>query len=219
MKPTVILFAFVVMCWGCGTQRVTDADDNTYKTVQIGNQLWMAENLNVSHFRNGDPIPHVKTDEEWERAGDNKQPAWCYYDNDPAHGEKYGKMYNWYAANDSRGIAPKGWHVPSDAEWTALANYLGGRDVAGTKMRTASGWNENGDGTNESGFSGLPGGGRDVNGSFYYAGYYGSWWSSTQSATTKAWTRNLGYNIYGIGSVYRNDGSKGNGLSVRCLRD
>jgi uncharacterized protein (TIGR02145 family) len=219
MKPTVILFALVVMCWGCGTQRVTDADDNTYKTVQIGNQLWMAENLNVSHFRNGDPIPHVKTDEEWERAGDNKQPAWCYYDNDPAKGEKYGKMYNWYAANDSRGLAPKGWHVPSDAEWTALANYLGGRDVAGTKMRTASGWNENGDGTNESGFSGLPGGGRDVNGSFYYAGYYGSWWSSTQSATTKAWTRNLGYNIYGIGSVYRNDGSKEDGLSVRCLRD
>jgi len=130
-----------------------------------------------------------------------------------------GKMYNWYAANDSRGLAPKGWYVPSDAEWTALANYLGGRDVAGTKMRTASGWNENGDGTNESGFSGLPGGGRDVNGSFYYAGYYGSWWSSTQSATTKAWTRNLGYNIYGIGSVYRNDGSKEDGLSVRCLRD
>ena len=128
------------------------------QTVTIGTQVWMTKNLDVDHFRNGDPIPQAKTDEEWQKAGENKQPAWCYYDNDPANGVKYGKLYNWYAVNDERGLAPEGYHVPSDKEWTVLIDYLGGEEVAGEKMKSTSGWEENGNGSNSSGFTALPGG-------------------------------------------------------------
>jgi len=91
-------------------------------TVAIGKQVWMTENLNVDTFRNGEAIPHVKTNEEWIKAGENKQPAWCYCDNDPANGAKYGKLYNWYAVANARGLCPAGWHVPSDDEWTQLTD-------------------------------------------------------------------------------------------------
>jgi uncharacterized protein (TIGR02145 family) len=103
-----------------------DADGKVYKSVIIGNQSWMAENLNTSKFRNGDPIPEVKTDEEWAKALKEGRPAWSYYDNDQKKGAKYGKLYNWYAVNDPRGLAPIGWHIPTDNEWTALTDYLGG---------------------------------------------------------------------------------------------
>ena len=106
---------------------------NSFEEVTIGNQIWMTKNLNVDKFRNGDPILEAKTDEEWQKAGEKKQPAWCYYDNDPKNGEQYGKLYNWYAVNDPRGLAPEGYHVPTDAEWTQLSDYLGGEDVAGKK--------------------------------------------------------------------------------------
>ena len=105
------------------------------KSVTIGTQVWMKENLNVSTFRNGDPIPEAKTAEEWKAAGAAKQPAWCYYDNDPKNGAKYGKLYNWYAVNDPRGLAPVGWHVPTKEELSDLINYLGGEYVAGRKMK------------------------------------------------------------------------------------
>jgi uncharacterized protein (TIGR02145 family) len=120
----------------------------------------MTENLNVDKFRNGDPIPEAKIDEEWEEADENGEPAWCYYDNDSTNGVKYGKLYNWYAVTDPRGLAPEGWNVPIDEEWTTLIDFLGGEDVAGTKMKSTSGWAESGNGTKESGFSGLPGGNR-----------------------------------------------------------
>jgi uncharacterized protein (TIGR02145 family) len=114
-------------------------DGKTYNTVQIGNQIWMSENLNVSTFRNGDVIPEVKSKDEWELKGFNKQPAWCYYNNDPANGLKYGKLYNWYAVSDPRGLAPDGYHIPSDEEWTVLTNFLG--KSGGEKMKSKSGWN------------------------------------------------------------------------------
>ena len=160
------------------------------QTVTIGSQVWMSKNLDVAKFRNGDPIPEAKTDEEWEKAGRNEQPAWCYYKNDPANGAKYGKLYNWYAVNDSRGLAPVGYHIPSDAEWTILTDYLGGENVAGTKMKTKSGWVKNGNGTNSSGFSGLPGGNRNNNGTFNNIGNNGNWWSSSENNTNYAWNRN-----------------------------
>jgi uncharacterized protein (TIGR02145 family) len=106
------------------------------QTVTIGTQVWMTKNLNVATFRNGDPIPEAKTDEEWERAGAEGKPAWCYYNNDPKNGTKYGKLYNWYAVNDPRGLAPSGYHVPPDAEWTILTDYLGGEYDAGTKVKS-----------------------------------------------------------------------------------
>ena len=186
------------------------------QTVTIGKQVWMTKNLDVATFRNGDPIPEAKTDEEWKKAAENKQPAWCYYDNDPANGAKYGKLYNWYAVNDSRGLAPAGYHVPSDVEWTKLTNFLGGEGVAGTKMKSKSGWAENRNGTNTSGFSGLPGGNRNDDGAFDGIGNNGCWLSSTEVYTSNAWDRLLDYSV---GYVFRAYYNKGIGLSVRCLRD
>jgi len=186
------------------------------QTVTIGTQVWMTRNLDVATFRNGDPIPQAKTSEEWYEAGKNKQPAWCYYNNDPANGAKYGKLYNWFAVNDSRGLAPVGYHIPSDAEWTILTDYLGGAEKAGKKMKSKQGWAENGNGTNSSGFSILPGGSRDDDGAFDADGEVGFWWSSTEDGTTSAWRRDLSYDA---GHVARDDGDKRAGFSVRCLRD
>src|SRR5712675_951158 len=116
--------------------QVIDRDGNSYKTVRIGTQEWMAENLNVSHFKNGDEIPEAKTNEEWKKASDEHKPAWCNYDNDLMNGKKYGKLYNWYAVNDPRGLTPNGWHVPSNSEcFEHLIKFLGGEDVAGGKMK------------------------------------------------------------------------------------
>ncbi|NDC77320.1 MAG: hypothetical protein EBZ67_05555 [Chitinophagia bacterium] len=186
------------------------------KTVSIGTQVWMTENLNVDRFRNGDPIPEAKTPEEWKDAGERKQPAWCHYENDPVNGKKYGKIYNWYAVNDPRGIAPIGYHIPTEEEWQKLINHLGGKEIAGIKMKSASGWLNNGNGSNISGFSGLPGGGRGSDGSFSHVGEYGSWWSSTGDDALSAWVRAL---YYRIGTVDWGSLGKGKGLSVRCLRD
>ena len=118
----------------------------------------MAENLNVEYYRNGDIIPQVQDEHEWASL---KTGAWCYYENDPANGKKYGKLYNWYAVNDTRGLVPEGWHIPSYSEWRELIEYLG-EDSAGTKMKSTSGWFENGNGTNSSGFGALGAGYRYV---------------------------------------------------------
>lgn len=186
------------------------------QNIAIGTQVWMNKNLDVSTFRNGDQIPQAKTNEEWKKAGENKQPAWCYYENAPANGAKYGKLYNWYAVIDSRGLAPVGYHIPTDEEWTILTDYLGGEEKAGAKMKSKNGWNDNGNGTNSSGLSGLPGGTRNSNGTFNNIGYIGYWWSSTEDITASAWNRYLYYNN---GIVNRYNYYKGLGFSVRCLRD
>jgi uncharacterized protein (TIGR02145 family) len=219
-----------------------------YLEVTIGEQVWMSENLNVDKFRNGDSIPQAKSEEEWKKAGESRQPAYCYYENDPANGAKYGKLYNWYAVMDPRGLAPKGWHVPSDAEWRLLTDYLGGVEVAGAKIKSTRGWYEykdiacsncaswnqeyrekvpchtcrdtrvggkkkvyRGNGSNISGFSGLPGGTRQ-DGLFYSDGQSCDWWSSTDGIT-----RNLWGPLNSIMDFPKRD--KGDGCSVRCLRD
>jgi hypothetical protein len=185
-----------------------------FKTVKIGNQVWMLENLNVVHYANGDPIPEVKDEDKWSQLNSG---AWCYYDSDIANGKVYGKLYNWYAVNDARGLAPKGWHIPTDAEWTLLTDHLGGMDIAGTKMKSTSGWWDNRNSTNSSGFSGLPGGStfRDYDGDGSI-GYVSEWWSSTEYDTDDAWYRKL---TYYDGLVNSNGDFKYRGLSVRCLRD
>jgi uncharacterized protein (TIGR02145 family) len=186
------------------------------KDVKIGKQVWMIKNLNVSSFRNGDAIPQAKTDAEWEKAANNKQPAWCFYENDSVIGAKYGMLYNWYAVNDPRGLAPVGYHIPSHDEWTKLIDYLGGENGSGTKMKSKTGWDENGNGNNTSGFSGLPGGIRYDDGIFDNFGGNGFWWSSTAYNISDAWY--TGLDFYS-GDVFENDGSKQVGFSVRCLRD
>jgi uncharacterized protein (TIGR02145 family) len=181
------------------------------QTVTIGTQVWTSKNLNVSTYRNGDVIPQVQDKNAWAKLTTG---AWCYYDNDASNGTKYGKLYNWYAVNDPRGLAPNGYHIPTDAEWTKLSDYLG--KEAGTKMKSTSGWVENGNGSNSSGFSGLPGGDRDGNGTFGLIGEFGSWWNSTEYNTNNAWYRGLNY---ANGTVDRGSSSKEDGFSVRCLRD
>lgn len=137
-------------------QGVTDIDGNTYKTVIIGTQEWIAENLNVEHYRNGDIIPQVQDQNEWAYL---KTGAWCYYDNDPENGKKYGKLYNWYAVNDPRGLAPEGWHIPNNDEWNELIKALGGEDVASGKLKSKECWKGPiSEFQNMSGFSALPAG-------------------------------------------------------------
>jgi uncharacterized protein (TIGR02145 family) len=186
------------------------------QTVTIGTQVWMTKNLDVDRFRNGDPIPEVKTNEEWENAGENEQPAWCYYDNNPKNGEKYGKLYNWYAVKDSRGLAPIGYHIPSYKEWSKLTDNLGGEEVAGYKMKSTSGWVKNGNGSNSSGFSGLPGGHRYDDGTFDNIGEYADWWSSTEFGSYTAWHISLDCKSGSVSSI---DYMPELGFSVRCLKD
>jgi len=170
----------------------------------------MTRNLDVDRFRNGDIIPHAESNEEWKKAGENGQPAWCYYDNDPEKGKKYGKLYNWYTVNDPRGLAPEGYHIPSDKEWSSLLDYLGPR--AFEILKSEDDW----DGKNEVSFKGLPGGIRYSNGGFSSLGSVGVWWSSSEYNNYYAWNLFL---YYDLGYVYRYYDFKENGLSVRCLRD
>ena len=228
-KASIFLSALlmsVVLVISC--RENSSNESATPNEVIIGKQLWMGKNLNVDKFRNGEIIPEAKTKEEWEKAGENEQPAWCYYNNDNTNGEKYGKLYNWFAVNDPRGLAPKGWKIPSYEDWKKLIDYLGGTDIAGFKMKSVNGWSENGNGSNESGFSGLPSGSRMEMDDFKFDGKSGNWWSSTQGGTfTDGLEGALSYSAIGLTLdpeeyVIFGDWSgyyKVNGLSVRCVRD
>ena len=217
--PLYIVSALLFRAFGGELQNQQEV---TYQSIRIGEQVWMDENLNTATFRNGDIIPEARTRSEWQQAFFDKRPACCYYGNDPANGETYGRLYNWFAVNDSRGLAPAGWHVPSDAEWQQLTNYLGGGGDAGLKMKNSSGWREDGNGTNESQFSGLPGGACADDGYLGSIGYLGVWWSATTDtsyyydASAYAWYR---YLYYSKGEIIRYSHSKGNGFAVRCLKD
>jgi len=190
-----------------------DASTTNLNTIKIGNQTWATRNLNLETYRNGESIPQVQDAKAWANLSTG---AWCYYQNNTANGSNYGKLYNWYAVNDPRGLAPKGYHIPTDAEWKILTDYLGGESEAGTKMKSSSGWENNGNGTNTIGFEGLPGGYRSDNGNFNSIGSYGSWWSSSEASPVYAWNRNLGSSYF---DVDRDANVERDGFSVRCLRD
>ena len=185
--------------------------------VSICCQSWMTKNLDVDTYRNGDPIPHVSDLATWAGLTSG---AYCYYANDSAtYASIYGKLYNWYAVNDPRGLAPEGWHIPTSFEWTTLFNCLGGESVAGGPMKEigTTHWNSpNIDATNISGFTGLPGSFRYLNGPFGVLGTNGYWWSSTESDATNAWYSYM-YNNYGL--CTKGIDNKRDGFSVRCLRD
>jgi uncharacterized protein (TIGR02145 family) len=192
----------------------TDIDGNTYTSIIINGQEWMQQNLAVTKYRNGDPIPTGLSNTTWQNTTNG---AYAIYNNDEANNSLYGKLYNWYAVNDSRGVCPTGWHVPSDAEWTTLTNNLGGSSVAGGKMKTTMGWTAPNTGaTNESGFTGLPGGYRSFNGGYSGVGDYDICWSSSEDDSSFAWYREL---EYFNSSVLRNRQFKQLGFSVRCVRD
>ena len=210
-----------------------------YETVQIGEQCWFAENLRSENYDNGDAIPSNLSDSEWETTNSGAvavygEDAGC--DNyspdidacDAALSlQQYGRLYNWYAVDDSRGLCPTGWHVPTDGEWMTMEMALGMSEAEangtgyrgadqGTQMKTGYGWYNGGNGTNSSGFSGLPGGGR-----YYYFGYFGdagsfgNWWSSSPNGSSE-WYRGLSS---GNGSVSRFSGDRRSGFSVRCVQD
>ncbi|HEY5370416.1 MAG TPA: fibrobacter succinogenes major paralogous domain-containing protein [Hanamia sp.] len=228
MKKISLSFtlAFLFIATSSNAQ-VTDIDGHQYKTVKIGTQVWMAENLNVSHFRNGDLIPEAKDNAAWVKIFKYGKPAWCNYNNDSGYGQKYGKLYNLNAVKDRRNLAPKGWHIPNDADWTTLTNYLGGWRLAGKKMKTTYGWvkatmgdNDRGNGTNESGFSALPTGSRNDDGKFgngeVVKDQFATWWSSSKRDTYNS----LPFNVDGgSGGFGDNDADKGCGFSIRCVKD
>ena len=193
---------------------ITDIDGNIYQTVAIGNQWWMAENLKVTHYRNGDAIPNVIDNAMWYGLTTG---AYCEYDNDVNNVATYGRLYNWYAVNDSRNIAPEGWHVPSNAEWQALIDYLGG-DYSKMKEAGESHWSDGcGGGTNESGFTALPGGERHAWYENYLdMGYGAHFWSSTNLDNYKACYRIVACTTYesSVGAARMQAG-----FSVRCVKD
>lgn len=206
---------------------VTDIDGNVYQIVKIGEQYWMAENLKVTHFRNGEVIPNVMNATEWsnQTAG-----AYCNYANDTSKVYTYGRLYNWFAVDDNRNIAPAGWHVPTDEEWKELEMYQGmsqsdaddtgyrGTDEGGKLKETGTThWRSPNTGaTNESGFSALPGGHRGSNGFFGSLGFDAHFWSSTEYSSSHAWRRHLYYNY---SDIHRLNFSKNSGFSVRLIRD
>ena len=199
-----------------GWVSLTTASGVFLPTVIIGTQQWMQKNLEVAFYRNGDPIPEVTDPTAWAALTTG---AWCYYNNDPNTGYTYGKLYNWYAVNDPRGLAPAGWHIHTNAEWTMLENSLGGNLVAGGRIKEPgiTHWiNPNTGATNISGWAGLPGGRRDFNGVFGEVGSNTYWWSSTENTPTNAWSRSLTF-FNSVITWYISD--KKEGFSVRCMRD
>lgn len=205
-------------------ETVTDIDSNVYETVTIGKQIWMVENLKVTRYQNGDTIPMITNDTWWNL----DTGALCNYDNDTSMGSKYGKLYNWYAVNDVRKIAPIGWHVPSEKEWTELENFVGANLGISSSIAKAlaskTEWALDNHGgvigndltkNNTYGFTALPSGYRH-NGTFMNIGNGGCWWSSDEYDLSNAWRRYLGYSYNNLGSYTF---IKVDGFSVRCIKD
>jgi len=196
---------------------ITDIDGNEYNTLIIGTQVWMAENLKVTKYRNGEPIPNVTDFLTWSTLTTG---GYCNLSNNGTNGDIYGRLYNWYAVNDGRNIAPEGWHVATDADWTTLVSYLGGDQVAGGKLKetgTLHWCDPNTGATNNSGFTALPGGSRSWEYDFLMGCYWGCYWSSTVSNNSgEAYNRILFNDGTSINRVANNMKF---GMSVRCVKD
>ncbi len=214
----------VILPYNCKKDNTTitavDIDGNSYTTVRINHQVWMAENLKTTILNDGTIIPLVHDSTEWAASS---TPACCWAFNEIYYKKDYGALYNWYAVNTGK-LCPTGWHVPSDDEWSALISYLGGEYVAGGKLKetgTSHWFSPNNDATNETGFSALPGGFRDPDGSFSklgHNGFSGFWWTSSDSSATDGFA----YGLYYPSSYVSRRGvsyNKKMGFSVRCLKD
>ena len=244
MKSFLSIASAVLILISCSTSPNNNGGNNTLviplaptnnvtnlPSVTICNQIWTTKNLDVTTYRNGDAIPQVTDPTAWENLTTG---AWCYYNNDPAMGPIYGKLYNWYAVNDVRGLAPTGYHVPSDAEWNKLVKCIdpsadktcigciqsetagGAMKETGTSHWLSPDREQKANATNSSGFAGLPGGNRDNFGTFSIIGSSGYWWSSTEYSASSAWYRLLGFNSSG---VVRASFNKAGGFSVRLIKD
>jgi uncharacterized protein (TIGR02145 family) len=194
---------------------ISDIEGNTYNTINIGNQIWMTSNLSTSRFRNGVYIPYILNSTQWATT---KSPALSFYNHDNNFESNYGKQYNWYAVADPQGLCPVGWHIPTNSDWTILSDNLGGLNLAGGRMKNAGTtfWIFPSNGTNSSGFNGLPGGFRNVDGTFGILLHNAYWWSATDENEQKAFSRSIVYtdNVLSVNSSLKNQG-----FSVRCLKD
>lgn len=197
-----------------GNSSENSIQQNKIASVTIGAQVWMVKNLDVSHYRNGDTIPEVKDRVQWAKLTTG---AWCWYNNNSDTGAVYGKLYNWYAVHDPRGLAPEGWHVSSDSEWRVTEKLLGGTTGGKVKETGTVHWTDpNVDATNSTGLTGLPGGYRSFTGQFCYINYLGLWWTSSEYDTKNAWYRRM--------LCYSNfldwwRFPKTMGFSVRCIKN
>ena len=226
----------VLLCLSIISLFVNTSIGQNIKEVKIGDKVWMAENLNVDHFRNGDLIPEAKSNEEWKAYSDAGEAAWCYYENDFKNGKKFGRLYNWFAVNDWRGLAPEGWHIPSFNEWIKLRYFLGENEKANIKMKSNVGWDENKNGTNSSGFGGLPGGFRERFGDgfhFWALGTYANFWTSSEGIVDinglpvegtpdqiyYRFAANFPLLLEGFSGDLNIRSPKVDGLSVRCIKD
>jgi uncharacterized protein (TIGR02145 family) len=197
---------------------VTDIDGNNYNTIKIGTQIWMAENLKVTKFRNGNPIPNITEASVWVNT---LTPAYCDYNNTPTYSVIYGKLYNLFTIIDQRNLCPSGWHIPADSEWTVLINNSGGQSIAGIRLKEKGldHWQSPLDTAvkNFSGFTALPGGFRNgFDGTFNMPGFYGYWWSTTKNSTYDFIYRSMGYSVR---EVHKAGAYPVNGFSVRCVKD
>lgn len=217
MKPFIILLSAALTLFifiNTSISQVTDIDNNVYNSVIIGNSEWTNQNLNVSHYRNGDPIPHVQDKEEWKNLTTG---AWCYYNNDSALGTIYGKLYNFYAVNDPRGLAPEGWHIPSDSEWTQTENFLGEYLIAAGKIKALTFWEyPNKGATNETNFSALPSGLRYDTGEFNFINEFCYFWTSAVFDSNTAFARLLSYKNT---VIFRFSNYMKDGYAVRCIKN
>jgi uncharacterized protein (TIGR02145 family) len=204
-----VLLLFCLWLPGAQAQTVKDIDGNVYKTVTIGTQTWMAENLKTTKLNDGTPIPLVSVYDEWQALSTS---GYSWYENNSTSKNSYGALYNWYALNTGK-LCPTGWHTPTDDEWTTLTNYYGVEEIAGGKLKEkgTTHWQE----PNEGGFTALPGGHRGFNGGYGDQGDFGYWWSSTESNITEAWYRIIGFRESNIQRL--SFGRKNTGYSVRCV--
>ena len=224
----------VLICATCGIKKqvstrppekitVKDIDGNIYKTVKIGTQVWMEENLKTTRYDDSTPIPLIQDSTVW---GDYQTGAYCYYRNSLDNQYNFGNLYNWYAVNDARKLAPKGWHIPSSEEWDILINFIGGDSATSPKLRQTGSifWEAPNNGaTNESGFSALPAGFRFCKGNFFdweytNIGWVASFWTSTNFERRKYYANFI--RIYsGNGNIGKLEADKNFGMSVRCIKD
>lgn len=216
---TTAFFITGIIITGWTKKQIPVKAVNYFPSVLIGKQIWMTQNLDLDTFRNGDPVPQARSIKEWKKAAWKKKPAWCYYRNDSATGSKYGKLYNFYAVTDPRGLAPDGWRIPTEKDWYELSEFLNGKTAAGYKMKNTTGWMDEGNGSNSSGFTALPGGTRDLtlissNNGFKGLGQYGFWWSSVKAYNDDVYVFSLSRKDE---SLYFGFADQHEGLSVRCI--
>ncbi|WP_292002214.1 fibrobacter succinogenes major paralogous domain-containing protein [Chlorobium sp.] len=190
---------------------------NDQEQVTIGGQGWSGRNLDVDHYRNGDPVRHARTEAEWHDAASQEEGAWCWYEGSAGNGKVHARLYNWYAVNDPRGLAPEGWRIPSDSEWQQLVDALGGDAAAGGPLKKSESWVDH-DGTaqDQSGFDALPSGSRNCLGGFFALGRDAFYWSSTPSGEFEAWNREISSRNTGVRRVSVN---RSIGFSVRCVKN